>query len=90
MQLVSLPGHSKGHAGVAVRTDAGWLLHAGDAIMFLSELDPSPSMPSGGRAFQWFFEQSQARRRRTLRRLRDVVASWPEIEVICTHDPSLI
>lgn len=29
--LVSLPGHSRGHAGVAVETDDGWLLHAGDA-----------------------------------------------------------
>lgn len=29
--LVSLPGHSRGHAGVAVDTGSGWLLHAGDA-----------------------------------------------------------
>ena len=29
--LVPLPGHTWGHAGVAVDTGAGWLLHAGDA-----------------------------------------------------------
>ncbi|MBL1079524.1 MBL fold metallo-hydrolase [Nocardia sp. 2] len=29
--LVPLAGHSRGHAGVAVRTGDSWLLHAGDA-----------------------------------------------------------
>lgn len=30
--LVPLPGHTAGHSGVAVRTDDGWALHAGDAF----------------------------------------------------------
>ena len=29
--LVLLPGHTRGHCGVAVQGDAGWLLDAGDA-----------------------------------------------------------
>lgn len=32
MLLVPLPGHTAGHAGVALRTENGWLLHAGDAF----------------------------------------------------------
>lgn len=28
---VPLPGHTWGHAGVAIRRPEGWLLHAGDA-----------------------------------------------------------
>ncbi|GHH00528.1 MBL fold metallo-hydrolase [Streptomyces rubradiris] len=41
--LVPLPGHSAGHAGVAVRDgDGRWLLHAGDAYMYHGELDADP------------------------------------------------
>ncbi|MFI9507929.1 MBL fold metallo-hydrolase [Nocardia sp. NPDC052566] len=35
--VVPLVGHTRGHAGVAVDTGAGWLLHAGDA--FLSDVE---------------------------------------------------
>ncbi len=31
MWLVPLFGHTRGHCGVAVRTEQGWLFHAGDA-----------------------------------------------------------
>src|SRR2546429_4224699 len=30
--VIPLPGHTRGHIGVAVDTGAGWLLHAGDAF----------------------------------------------------------
>ncbi|MEU6663058.1 MBL fold metallo-hydrolase [Streptomyces sp. NPDC046821] len=41
--LVPLPGHSAGHAGVAVRdSDGRWLLHAGDAYMYHGELEHTP------------------------------------------------
>ncbi len=29
--MIPLPGHSRGHCGVAVRADGQWLLHYGDA-----------------------------------------------------------
>jgi glyoxylase-like metal-dependent hydrolase (beta-lactamase superfamily II) len=31
MWLVPLPGHTRGHCGVAVKTETGWLFHVGDA-----------------------------------------------------------
>jgi len=31
MWLIPLEGHTRGHCGVAVKTQNGWLLHAGDA-----------------------------------------------------------
>jgi len=31
--LIPLPGHSRGHCGVAVKTGEGWLLHCGDAYL---------------------------------------------------------
>ena len=32
--LVPLAGHTLGHAGVAIESDGGWLLHAGDAYFY--------------------------------------------------------
>lgn len=29
--FIPLPGHSRGHCGIAIRTAGGWLFHAGDA-----------------------------------------------------------
>ncbi|MEJ2488051.1 MAG: MBL fold metallo-hydrolase [Anaerolineales bacterium] len=40
--LVPLTGHSPGHAGVAIATGSGWILHAGDAIPFNADFDNVP------------------------------------------------
>ena len=95
--LVSLPGHTKGHCGVAIRTGSKeggtpWLLHAGDAIFNHRELHPGPpGTPTLARAYQWFMQESQARRRHSLHALRDLVRRHGnEVRVVCTHDPSLL
>src|SRR5579862_5894241 len=36
--MIPLHGHSRGHTGVAVRDERGWLLHAGDAYFTHGEL----------------------------------------------------
>jgi glyoxylase-like metal-dependent hydrolase (beta-lactamase superfamily II) len=38
--LIPLAGHTRGHAGVAIATSQGWLLHAGDAYFYRHEMDP--------------------------------------------------
>ncbi len=44
-RLVSLPGHTRGHCGVAVETVDGWLLHCGDATYpFYVEGEPEPPL----------------------------------------------
>lgn len=51
--MIPLPGHTWGHAGIAVATPQGWLLHAGDAYMFRHEVDWSERRcPPGLRALQ--------------------------------------
>ena len=86
--MVELPGHTRGHCGVAVRQGAGWLLHAGDAVFFQAELHDEPWMPTGARGYQWFMETSQVRRRRSLRALRELVRdAGGDVQVVCTHDP---
>ncbi len=43
VRLVPLPGHTRGHCGVAVPKEDGWLLHAGDATYpFDQDGDPCP------------------------------------------------
>ena len=45
--LVSLPGHTAGHCGVAIRLGDGWLLHAGDTYFHRHEMDRAdPRMPA--------------------------------------------
>ena len=93
--LVSLPGHSRGHAGVAVRLDPSqnggreWLLHAGDAYFFHGEADPdAPHSTPGLAGFQARFEVDGGARRETRRRLRDLRAEHRDrVEFFCTHDP---
>lgn len=86
--LVPLPGHTRGHCGVAVRTSDGWMLHAGDAIFHHRELSASPATPTAARAYQWLMQTSQRERRRSLAQLRAIRAAHPALPIICTHDPS--
>jgi glyoxylase-like metal-dependent hydrolase (beta-lactamase superfamily II) len=45
IRLIPLPGHTKGHCGVAVSLEDGWLLHAGDATYpFYHQENPMPPL----------------------------------------------
>jgi len=37
--LVPLKGHTTGHSGIAIDTNDGWLLHAGDAYFYRGEME---------------------------------------------------
>lgn len=86
--LIPLPGHTPGHAGVAVRTPGGWLLHAGDAYFHRGEMDPTgPSCPLGLRAYQTLMEVDRRARLTNQRRLRDLLRDHGRsVQVICAHD----
>lgn len=71
--LVPLAGHTRGHAGVAVDTGAGWLLHAGDAYFHPGELDPvRPHCPPLIGAFESFMQQDKSARLHNQQRLREL------------------
>jgi glyoxylase-like metal-dependent hydrolase (beta-lactamase superfamily II) len=84
--MVPLPGHTPGHAGVAVRSSTGWLLYAGDAYYFHGELDERPTCPPGTRLAQWLLERDRGARLETQRRLRELVRDAHDLTVICAHD----
>ncbi|MFZ6182192.1 MBL fold metallo-hydrolase [Nannocystis pusilla] len=86
--LVPLIGHTAGHAGVAVRTDEGWLLHAGDAYFYRGELNTDhPRCPLGLRAYQTMMEFDRQARLRNQQRLRDLSYQHGDaVRVLCAHD----
>ena len=88
--LVSLPGHTEGHCGVAVQIEGGWLLHAGDTFMHHRQIHPTrPSTPTAARAYQWMMQTSFRQRRHSLAEVQRLHRDHSaEIGIICTHDPS--
>jgi glyoxylase-like metal-dependent hydrolase (beta-lactamase superfamily II) len=87
--LVPLHGHTRGHAGVAVRTGGGWLLHCGDAYFFHGETDPHhPHCTPGLKLFQRFVEIDHAARVGNQARLRELRRDHGgEVRLFCAHDP---
>jgi glyoxylase-like metal-dependent hydrolase (beta-lactamase superfamily II) len=84
--LVPLPGHTPGHAGVALRCEGKWLLHAGDAFFDPRELDAKPQTRLALRLYERFLDSDHAARVATQQRLRDLHRTHPQIEIFCTHD----
>lgn len=86
--LVPLQGHTRGHCGVAVKTDEGWLLHAGDAYFFHGEMDADPHCTLGLRLFQTIVQVNGQSRRANQQRLRELQqAHRDDLTVFCAHDP---
>ncbi|HET7052296.1 MAG TPA: MBL fold metallo-hydrolase [Solirubrobacterales bacterium] len=86
--LIPLFGHSRGHTGVALRTEEGWLLHCGDAYFNHGEVQTPPSCPPGLRFFQNLNAADNAARKANQERLRELAARHgDEVTLVCSHDP---
>jgi glyoxylase-like metal-dependent hydrolase (beta-lactamase superfamily II) len=88
--LLPLPGHTHGHAAVAVDRGDTWLLYAGDAYFFHAEMDPvRPRCTPGLRFYQWMMEQDRTSRLANQRRLRELCDERAAVvDVFCAHDVS--
>lgn len=86
--LIPLPGHSRGHSGVAISTTEGWILHCGDAYFSNMEIkSPKPSCPPMLSAVQAMDEVCRADRLFNQQRLRELYqTSQSDIRLICSHD----
>lgn len=87
--MVPLRGHTEGHAGVAVDTPDGWLLHAGDAYFYRDEVRrPERRCTPGLRLYQNLMEIDRAARLKNQARLRSLsLEHGAEVRLICAHDP---
>lgn len=89
--LINLPGHTRGHAAVAVDAGDRWILHAGDSFYHRGQLDGSDAAPRALRlmersvAFDW--KRVQANHQR----LSELWASGePDLLLVNAHDPQLL
>jgi glyoxylase-like metal-dependent hydrolase (beta-lactamase superfamily II) len=83
-----MPGHSRGHAAIAVDTGHGWLVHAGDAYFHRSvtQRGETSGMPWGLRSIERLIAFDYARVRAnhaTLARL----AKQDDVTIFSSHDP---
>lgn len=89
LALVPLAGHTRGHAGVAVRTGDRWLLHCGDAYYFRGQVHPThPYCPPGVTLLERGVQTVPASRLSNVERLRELAREHvDEVEPFCAHDP---
>ena len=89
--LINLPGHTRGHAAVAVDAGDHWILHAGDSFYHHGQLDGSGSAPRAltmmerSVAFDWKKVQANHQRLSEL-----WAASQPDLLLVNAHDPQLL
>lgn len=86
--LVPLRGHTEGHAAIAVETETGWLLHAGDAYFHRGAVhEGERRTPPGLRLFQRVTDVDTDARVRNQERLRKLAREKAgEVSVFCAHD----
>ncbi len=86
--LIPLAGHTKGHAGVAIATSEGWLLHAGDAYFYRHEMDrKNRHCTPGLLAYQWMMEVDRQARLQNQDRLHALsIDRQNEVTLFCSHD----
>lgn len=86
--FVPLPGHTPGHAGVAVQGPRGWLLHAGDTYFSRAEAHGNGTAPPLLAAYERIMANDIRLQRDSLGRLRQMLRTpGSDIAVFCTHDP---
>jgi glyoxylase-like metal-dependent hydrolase (beta-lactamase superfamily II) len=85
--LLPMHGHSRGHSAVIVKSrDDRWLVHAGDAYFHRNAIEGNDKVPPGFRAFERFTQMIPAQRKASAAALRQLCASYRDLDVFCAHD----
>ena len=90
--LLALPGHTRGHAAVAVEAGGRWVLHAGDAFFSRGTLDDSvAAVPRTLGAYELLMAFDRAQVRDNHARLAELhQRGEADLTVVCAHDPALL
>lgn len=83
--LIPLHGHTRGHSGIAINTDQGWLLHCGDAYFHRQELTNPALAPRGLMLYERLIALDNQARLENQARLHAL--DTKSIRIICSHDP---
>lgn len=87
--LIPLAGHTRGHAGVAIREDSGnWLFYAADAYFYRGEVGaPERRCTPGLRFYQRMMDTDRPARIRNQARVRRLsLERAGEVRIFCAHD----
>ena len=89
--LVSLPGHSRGHACVAVDAGHRWVLHCGDAFYQSGTIDGQSQIPGVIRVLEPMLALDRKRVQDNHARLTELYKRRePDLFIVCAHDASLL
>jgi glyoxylase-like metal-dependent hydrolase (beta-lactamase superfamily II) len=84
--LLPMHGHTRGHSAVIVKNADRWLVHAGDAYFHRSAIEGTAKVPFGFTAFERATEMVPAARRASVAALRQLAASYRDLDLFCAHD----
>lgn len=89
--LVSLPGHTRGHACVAVDAGHRWVLHCGDAFYYEGTLDGRSRVPWGLKVSEKLVAYDRKAVYDNHSRLAELYAQRdPKLLIVSAHDPRLL
>lgn len=85
--LVSVPGHSRGHAAVAVDAGDRWLLHCGDAFYHRASIGGSGKVPLAARLSERVTPYDRRMMLANQERLAELYRRQdPDLVIFCSHD----
>lgn len=88
--LVPMPGHTRGHAAVAVDAGHRWVLHCGDAFYHRGTLDGRFRVPFVMRAEEKLLSYNRNQLRDNQARIVELHRRHdPDLLIVCAHDPDL-
>ena len=86
-----MPGHTRGHACVAVDAGHRWVLHCGDAFYYRGTLDGHSSVPKSINLFEGIVAFDPKRVRDNHARFAELYARRePDLFIVSAHDPALL
>lgn len=89
--LVSLPGHSRGHAAIAVDAGNRWVLQVGDAFYHRGQIDGSRKAPRALLAMERVVAFDWSKVKANHDRLSELwSAAEPDLMLVNAHDPTLL
>ncbi len=89
--LIALPGHTRGHAAVAVDAGEQWVFHAGDAFYHHGQVDGSGSAPATLRTMERAVAHDWDMVRANHVRLAGMYGGRePGVLLVNSHDPALL
>jgi len=87
--LIPLRGHTKGHTGVAIKTQTGYLFFTGDAYLRREQIESTQcsSIPSYVKIYNQFMHEDKVSFEQNISKLKVLKKNEQDkIEIICSHD----